>query len=106
MIVKFEKEYLSELYYNGKCNDKKHRFQPQVIKNYIRRIVTLNEANRIEDLYNINSLNYEILQGDKKGISSIRVNDQYRLEFLVTIDTENEPVITICTIKDITNHYK
>ena len=57
---------MSELYYKGKCSDKKHRLQPQVIKNYIRRIVTLNEAYRIEDLYNINSLNYEILQGDKK----------------------------------------
>ena len=34
------------------------------------------------------------------------INDQYRLEFMVTIDTENEPVITICTIKEITNHYK
>ena len=34
------------------------------------------------------------MQGDKKGISSIKINDQYRLEFMVTIDTENEPVIT------------
>ena len=28
MIVKFQKEYLSELYYEGKCKDKKHRYQP------------------------------------------------------------------------------
>ena len=61
---------------------------------------------KIEDLYSIHSLNYEILQGDKKGISSIRINDQYRLEFKISIDSEKEPTITICTIKDITNHYK
>ena len=106
MIVKFEKEYLSELYYTGKCNDKKHRYQPHIVKNYIKRIITLNETNKIEDLYSIHSLNYEILQGDKKGISSIRINDQYRLEFKISIDSEKEPIITICTIKDITNHYK
>ena len=45
------------------------------------------------------------MQGDKKGISSIKINDQYRLEFMVTIDTENEPVITICTIKEITGSF-
>ena len=29
----------------------------------------------------INSLNYEKLKGDKKGLSSVRVNDRYRIEF-------------------------
>jgi toxin HigB-1 len=28
-----------------------------------------------------NSLNYEKLKGDKAGLSSVRVNDQYRIEF-------------------------
>ena len=28
----FEKEYLSDLYYKGKATDKKHRFQPEVIR--------------------------------------------------------------------------
>ena len=31
MNVEFEKEYLAELYEKGKTNDKKHRFQPQII---------------------------------------------------------------------------
>ncbi|HHV86467.1 MAG TPA: addiction module killer protein, partial [Petrimonas sp.] len=44
----------------------------------------INEAERIEDLFTINSLNYEVLKGDKAGISSIRVNNQYRIEFTVT----------------------
>ena len=28
-----------------------------------------------------NSLNYERLEGNKEGLSSVRVNDQYRIEF-------------------------
>ena len=100
MVIEFEKEYLSELYYEGKCNDKKHRFQPQVIRNYVKRIVTLAEALNVEALYPLNSLT-----GSKKDISSIRIDKQYRLEFKIST-TDSEPIITICSIIDITNHYK
>lgn len=105
MVVTFEKEYLRDLYEKGISLDKKHRFQPEIIKNYIRRIKTLEEANEIEDLFSINSLNYEILKGGKQGISSIRVNNQYRIEFTVTRQ-ESEPVITVCNILELSNHYK
>ena len=70
MQVQFEKEYLAELYATGKCNNKKYRFQPSVIKNYIRRIDTLIDAPNIEALYLINSLNYEVLKGDKTKLSA------------------------------------
>ena len=106
MTIRFEKNYLLELYQKGTTNDKKHRFQPSVVKNYIKRIDVLIASSRIEDLFPFHSLNYEILSGDKKGISSIRINDQYRLEFIISQEGEPEPIITICTIKDITNHYK
>lgn len=33
MEIKYGKDYLLELYVSGECSDKKHRFQPQVIKN-------------------------------------------------------------------------
>ena len=105
MVIEFEKEYLSELYYEGKCNDKKHRFQPQVIRNYVKRIVTLAEALNVEALFPLNSLNYEVLTGIKKYFSSIRIDKQYRLEFKIST-TDSEPIITICSIIDITNHYK
>lgn len=104
MTIKFDKEYLEELYYTAKCKDKKHRYQPQVVRNYIKRIITLAEAPNIEALFPMNSLNYEVLSGDKQGVSSVRIDRQYRLEFIVS--TEGEPTITICTITDITNHYK
>ena len=107
MIVKFDKEYLSELYYEGKCRNKKYRFQPYIVELYKRRIDILNDSSSIEALYNIRSLHYEVLSGDKKGISSIRVNDQYRIEFIVSFDSQQgKEKLTICNIIELSNHYK
>ena len=106
MIIKFDKKYLSELYYTGKSTEKKYRFQPNVVMSYKRRIDILNDAPSIEALYSINSLRYEVLIGAKKGLSSIRVNDQYRIEFEVSETDDDEAIITICTIIELSNHYK
>ena len=38
MEVTFDKIYLKELYELGKTDDKKHRFQPEIIRKYIRVI--------------------------------------------------------------------
>ena len=46
-----------------------------------------------------------LLKGDKSGISSIRVNDQYRIEFTVE-QVSSETVVTICNILELSNHYK
>lgn len=59
----------------------------------------------IEGLMRVNSLNYEVLKGDKKGIESVRVNDQYRIEF-TSEQTDDESVVTICNILELSNHYK
>jgi proteic killer suppression protein len=107
MVVKFDKDYLEELYYNGRAGDKKHRLQPQVVRGYVKCVNYLAQAKRIEDLFLIHSLNYETLSGDKKGISSVRINSQYRLEFVLNSEADtNEVIITVCTLTDITNHYK
>ena len=104
MIVVFDKEYLRELYETGKC-DKKRRFQPSIVKRYVDRINTLKSKDSVEALYNMKSLHYEVLKGNKAGISSIRVNDQYRIEFSVS-EEEAEAVINICNILELSNHYK
>ena len=93
--VIFEKTYLKELFTQGKTCDKKHWFQPDVVKRYQQRIKILVDAPRIETLFQIKSLNYEVLSGDKTGISSIRVNDKYRIE-----------LVTICNVLELSNHYK
>ena len=106
MNVEFEKQYLAELYEKGKTSDKKHRFQPQVINGYLKCVKALLNASRIEDLFQYRSLNYEKLHGDKKGLSSLRINDQYRLEFREITGDNNRQTVEICSLTDITNHYK
>lgn len=104
MIVEFGETYLRDLYINGKYDDKKHRYRIDVIKRYKRAIDYLKWASRKEDLFRINSLNFEALKGDKTGRFSIRVNDQYRIEFTMR-ETKEEPILTICTIVELSNHY-
>jgi len=105
MIVTFEKEYLRDLYETGKTVDKKHRFQPGIIRKYQQCINLMRRVPDTNALKKYNGLNFEDLQGDKQGISSIRVNLQYRIEFTVT-DNGIEPVATICNVLELSNHYK
>ena len=105
MVVVFEESYLKEMYETGRCTDKKHRFQPEIIKLYQKRIVTLLSVPSPEDLYRFNSLNFEALTGDKSGRYSIRVNDKYRIEFTLESGTE-QPKLVICNIVELSNHYE
>jgi proteic killer suppression protein len=103
MEIEYEKDYLRELYNDGKCRNKKFRFQPQVVNKYQKRVDTLMGATRIEDLFVLNSLNFESLEASDK--CSIRVDDKYRLEFRTRFK-DGEQQITICELTDLTNHYK
>ena len=105
MKIIFEKKYLKELYETGKTQEKKYRFQPQIINGYVKCVKALDSAQKIEDLFNYHSLRYEKLVGNKKGLSSVRINDQYRLEFREIMDP-NHLAIEICSLTDITKHYK
>ena len=105
MEIIFDKEYLRELYLTGKSSGKKYRFQPNVIEKYRKTIDLLESLSSTEDLYRYRSLNYEVLKGKKEGIESVRVNDQYRIEF-TTIRSASEIVVTICNILELSNHYK
>jgi proteic killer suppression protein len=72
----------------------------------LKCVRALIKAVRTEDLYLVKSLNYERLKGDKKELSSVRINDQYRLEFREIINQNNQQELKICSLIDITNHYK
>lgn len=104
MTIEYEKDYLKELYESGKCKNKKYRFDAAVIKKYQKRIDTLMAATRIEDLFVLNSLNFEALQGLKDHFS-IRIGYHYRLEFKIRTDAA-EVILTVCIVTDITNHYQ
>lgn len=105
MKVTFEEDYLKELYEEGQAKDKKHRFQPQIVKKYTRIIDLMMEVTNVQRLAQYGGLHYEQLQGDKKGKSSVRVNDQYRIEFREITQGE-ETIAEIVSITELSNHYK
>ena len=105
MEITFEKPYLEELYLTGMTTNKKYRFQPPIIAKYRKTIDILESVADIEDLFRYNGLQYKALHGDKEGLESVRVNDQYRIEFKTT-KIVSEIVITICNIIELSNHYK
>ncbi|KXA39571.1 type II toxin-antitoxin system RelE/ParE family toxin [Prevotella corporis] len=105
MEITFEQDYLRELFYEGRAKDKKHRFQPQIVRKYIKVLNLMESLDSTEYLYRFAALHYETLVGDKAGRESVRVNDQYRIEFRSeTVGTER--LITICNILELSNHYK
>ena len=70
MEIRFEKEYLEELYLEGKTSEKKYRFPQAVVAKYCKVVDLLefSSANsllesieRTEDLYRYHSLNYKAL---------------------------------------------
>ena len=105
MEIRFDKKYLEELYLKGETSDKKHRFQPQIIAKDRKTVDLLESLSVVEDLFRYHSLHYESLVGDKAGLESVRVNDQYRVEFKTT-KVVSEVVVTVCNIIELSNHYK
>ena len=105
MIVIFDKTYLKELYTEGKTSDKKHRFQPQIVSKYVKVINLMKQQENVLGLAKYGSLHYEKLCGDKDGVSSVRVNDQYRIEFIESFESDKQ-IATICNIIELSNHYK
>ena len=105
MIVTFGQTYLQELYTKGKASDKKHRFQPQIVSKYVKVVNLMKQQENVLGLAKYGSLHYEKLHGDKEGVSSVRVNGQYRIEFTEGMETGKQ-IATICNITELSNHYK
>jgi proteic killer suppression protein len=105
MIVTFEEDYLSELYEDGQTSNKKHRFQPQIIKKYTRVVDLMMEVANVMDLAKYGGLHYEHLHGDKEGLSSVRVNDQYRIEFREIL-VGDKTIAEMVNLTELSNHYK
>ena len=105
MTVLFDQTYLQELYTKGQARDKRHRFQPQIVSKYVKVVNLMKQQENVLGLIRFGSLHYEKLRGDKDGKSSVRVNDQYRIEFEESIE-EGKQIATICNITELSNHYK
>ncbi len=99
MEIEFDNDELAEIYQGGKTPK---GLQPSIVKAFLKTVRKLEAANTIEELYQLHSLNYEALSGNKKGLFSVRVNDQYRLEFKHRSDGS----VIIITIYELSNHYR
>ena len=104
MIVAFAEKYLQELYVKGRADEKKHRFQPHIVSKYLKVINLMKQQENVLGLAKYGSLHYEKLHGDKEGLSSVRINNQYRIEFEEKFE-DGKQIATICNITDLSNHY-
>lgn len=105
MVITFTKDYLKELYQDGKSSDKKHRFQPEIVRKYGSIIRLMQSSKNVQVLARYGGLHYEHLSGNMAGTSSVRINNQYRIEFTETV-VDGENIATICNITELSNHYK
>ena len=76
-----------------------------MVKKYVKVIDLMIAVPDVNSLRQYNSLNYEHLVGDKVMLSSVRVNNQYRIEFEEYVEGE-ETIATICNIVELSNHYQ
>ncbi|WP_066775022.1 type II toxin-antitoxin system RelE/ParE family toxin [Sphingomonas sp. CCH5-D11] len=96
MRIEFADEALKRI-----CTDEAHKLGLPfaVIKAAQRKLLQLEAAVDERDLRNLKSLNFKKLQGARSGRHSVRVNDQYRIEFTIS-EGLKPPVITILEIGD------
>lgn len=103
MYITFKNKTLEDLYEGKKVTDKQFRSNPTLIKQYIKTVDKLKFATKIEQLYQLHSLNYEALSGNRKGQNSVRINDQFRLIFEEQKDGD---IVTVLDLIEISKHYE
>ncbi|HUC48704.1 MAG TPA: type II toxin-antitoxin system RelE/ParE family toxin [Xanthobacteraceae bacterium] len=71
-----------------------------VIKSARRKLTVLRAAPDDRALRNWKSLHYEKLKGDREGLRSIRLNDQFRMVFVLDEKAQPQATATIIGIED------
>ena len=99
----FNNGYLEKLYM-GLPVSGKPRYTEEVTDKFRKKVIILVNVQNIVQLRNFKSLNFEALKGDEKGLYSIRVNLECRLEF--SIERERILLHEVIYIEDLSNHYK
>lgn len=106
MQIEFEKGYLRELFEEGKAKNKKYRFTPQLIRQYVKTVNILKQAPNTEFLYKLKSLRYEKKKGKLKDVEAVYLNKQFRLLFKTYERGEEPSIIVVCELSDISKHYE
>lgn len=93
------------------CNDEKYaqrKYQRKIVYSLKVLVQKLNLYHNFNDFYTLNFLRDkympEKLKGDKAGITSLRVDYQYRMELKIEV-TKSENGDDIITILEVSNHY-
>ena len=103
MTVVFDNEELEFLYVTPvDVLRGKQKSPSEVIRQYQKKVRLLTIVNKLEELRNFRSLNFEYLKGNRAGYCSIRLNIQYRLLFTPIEDNK----IQVLLINEISKHYE
>ncbi|MEP7238881.1 MAG: type II toxin-antitoxin system RelE/ParE family toxin [Ferruginibacter sp.] len=103
MIITFKNTYLENLYV-GKPVKRKPIYTKEVILQFKKTVLRIEQADNSSQLKQFKSLNFEALKGNKKGLYSVRVNKQYRLEF--KLENDKITLTQIVLIEELSKHYE
>jgi proteic killer suppression protein len=105
MEIVFTKTYLADLYSGNTKKYKEYKSNPQLVKQYVKTINQLKSISKIEQMFQLKSLQYKKKIGDLEGVSSVWVNKQYRILFReISTDPDNQ-VIDLLEIEELSKHY-
>ena len=80
MIRSFGDTATSDLYH-GRQSARARRFPPTIVSIALRKLDMINAARELMDLRVPPGNRLEALKGDREGLYSIRINDQWRIIF-------------------------
>jgi toxin HigB-1 len=103
MQVRFNNEYLEKIYSNQPVKGKPV-FSAQVVLQFKKTVLRIKYAENTVVLRQQSGLHFEALKGDKKGLYSVMVNKQYRLEF--QIENDVIALVEIIIIENLSKHYE
>jgi len=103
MQIRFNDEYLEKIYSNQPVKGKPI-FSTQVILQFKKTILKIKYAQNTIELRQQSGLHFEALKGDKKGVYSVMVNEQYRLEFKIKKDII--ALVEIILVEKLSKHYE
>lgn len=103
MTVRYNNAYLEKIYLNQPVKGKPV-YNLEVIIQFKKVILKIKLAENTIELRQQKGLHFEALKGNKKGLFSIRVNKQYRIEFKMEKDVIT--LVEIILIEDLSKHYE
>lgn len=103
MIIKFNNDYLRKLYADEPVKGKP-LYNKEVVNKFQERVALMEQVERTKRLREFKGLHFEALKGDRKGLFSIRINKQYRLEF--KIENDQIRLSEIVLIEELSKHYE